>query len=125
MPEAAEPREAKSAPQPQSPVRGGNGRSAEEIAQDTQQLAEQLTHTSEEVASRVGATVSVLQAVPLTLASKRTHAYADYLDEVGRARHPAELINAGAHFWSRFIQDYTEIAANYGVPMAPGQRQDH
>jgi hypothetical protein len=87
---------------------------AAQIREQQRQLGEAAGETAGVFAQDWASTAMALYARNLSMASRRARAVADYLDDLARARQPAEVMNAGASYWSRLIGDYSNFTVGEG-----------
>jgi len=85
---------------------------AEPAARASESAREQVAaaqETASELARDFTASTMTLYAHNMEMASRRGRALADYWEELARARQPADVLNAGAGYWSRLISDYSSF----------------
>lgn len=81
--------------------------------QTAKQAAEQQTAAAEkagEVMRDWTSTMSALYSRNMEMASTRSLALAEYLDDLSHARQPADVLNAGTRYWTRMVSDYSSFA---------------
>jgi len=82
------------------------------------QAAEQQAAAAEkagEVLRDWTSTMTAIYARNMSMASCRSRALAEYWDDLARARQPADVVNAGARYWSRMVSDYSDFGVGEGA----------
>lgn len=60
-------------------------------------------------------TMTSLYERNMEMAGCRSRALAEYWDDLAHARQPADVLNAGARYWTRLVSDYSNFGAGEGA----------
>lgn len=89
-----------------------------DATQGAKQAAEQQAAVAEkagEVLRDWTSTMSTLYSRNMEMASTRSLALAEYLDDLAHARQPTDVFNAGTRYWTRMVSDYSNFAVGEGA----------